>query len=187
MIKKEDINKNKNKNKNKKKKEKEKKKDEECDDEKLMNIPSFTEIKLKKAIKMNDIKDNNNGNILNESSMNRISQISRLDNRNLFSYIIDSDNNTNNNNGTNNNNNNEINDNQSQQTITFKQNARIKLLNEWIFDVFNQSKGIQRLLSICLKRMDNFINKSPPDIDMNNIDDGDDEEEKNKDDKEIKM
>ena len=162
----------KDKDKKKKKKIEGKNKKTKSDDDDIkinIDIPSFTEIKLKKAIKMNDIKDNDR--ILSESSMNRISQISRLDNRNLFSYIIDSnDNNTNN----------ESNDNQSQQTITFKQNDRIKLLNEWIFDVFNQSNGIQRLLSICLKRMDNFIKKSQND-DMHTIEDEDEEKKKSDD------
>ena len=117
-----------------------------------IDIPSFCDIKLKKAIKLNDI-DGDGNYLLTESTMNRISQISRLDNRNLFNYIIDTRNNNKNNN------NNDINDNQSQQTNALKQNDRIKLINEWIFDVFNQSNGIQRLLSVCLKRME-LINKA---------------------------
>eukprot|EP01083_Nonionella_stella_P067159 177415_1 len=87
-------------------------------------IPSFKDVKLKQSMDVN-------ANVLNECCMKRISEISRLDNRNLYRYT---------------------------QTQQFADNERIKLVNEWIFDVYNQSKGIQRLLSICLKRMDYILN-----------------------------
>ena len=68
--------------------------------------------------------------MLTESSMNRISQISRLDHRGLFRYGL------------------------RMSGSRKSKNERIQLLNEWMFDIYDESKGIQRLLALCSERMD---------------------------------
>lgn len=99
----------------------------------LIDVPSFDTVVLKKALKVTDIEDHQT--VLGESSMNRISEISRLDNRHLFRYT-----------GT---------KPKGRNQQHFINNDAVALIMEWIFDVFDHSShGMERSLCVCLDTVD---------------------------------